>query len=201
MRVSLKNTRRIVCSIKHTYRDDFVFIHINKTGGSSVEKALRIPFEHKTALEKIQEIGQDAWDGKLTFTIVRNPWDKVVSHYHHRVKKNRTNLRDKPIDFVEWVKRAYGNQDAFYYNNEKMFMPQIDWIADTSGRILVDEIIYFENLDAEFRNILQKIGRTASLPHKKQSNRGNYRDYYDQKAREIVRHWFERDIDRFGYQF
>jgi len=44
-----KKIRLYVHSIKHNIIDDFVFIHINKAGGSSIEKALAIPFEHKTA--------------------------------------------------------------------------------------------------------------------------------------------------------
>lgn len=201
MKKILKKIKQKAHSTKHRYLDRFVFIHINKTGGSSVEKALRIPFEHKTAIEKIEEIGRDNWDKKLTFTIVRNPWDKVVSHYHYRVDTNQTNLRDKPIEFGEWVKRAYGDQDTFYYNNPRMFMPQIDWIADENGKILVDKIIHFENLNAEFGEVLQKLARNTTLPHVKKSGHQHYREYYDQETIEIVRNWFERDIERFGYQF
>ena len=188
-------------SIKYRSYDKFIFIHINKTGGSSVEKALNLPHKHETALEKIAEIGRDSWDKRLTFTIVRNPWDRVVSHYFYRVKTNQTGLRDKPIEFKEWVKRTYGNQDAFYYDQPKMFMPQIKWIADENDRIIVDEIVHFENLNSEFNNVLEKIGRNATLPHLKKSSRGNYREYYDQEIIEIVRNWFEQDIERFGYSF
>jgi len=39
--------------------DGFLFIHINKTGGSSIEQALKIPQEHATAAEKIAELGGD----------------------------------------------------------------------------------------------------------------------------------------------
>jgi len=187
--------------MKHIHLDRFVFIHINKTGGSSVEKALNVPLEHKTAIEKIDEIGQKYWDRKFTFTVIRNPWDKVVSHYHYRVKTNQTDLRDNPIEFKEWLKRTYGNQDAFYYDNPKMFMPQTNWITDNNGNILVDEIIHFENLESEFNKILEKLGKNRTLPHVKKSNRGNYRDYYDEETIAIVRNWFERDIKRFGYQF
>jgi hypothetical protein len=186
---------------KHRHLDRLIFIHINKTGGSSVEKALNIPLEHKTALDKIEEIGIDKWEKRLTFTVVRNPWDKVVSHYHYRVKTNQTNLRDKPIGFKEWVKRTYGDQDAFYYNNPRMFMPQVDWIEDKDGNLLVDEIIHFENIDSEFNDVLQKIGRNIILPHVKKSNRGNYQEYYDKESIEIVENWFKQDIKRFNYQF
>ncbi len=201
MKRILVRAKRVIRSMKHSYLDRFIFIHINKTGGSSVEKALNIPFEHKTALEKIEEIGQKNWDRKFTFTVIRNPWDKVVSHYHYRVETNKTNLRNNPIEFKEWVKRTYGNQDDFYYNNPKMFMPQTNWIMDNNGNILVDEIIHFENLESEFNKILEKLGKNTTLPHVKKSNRENYRKYYDEETIEIVRNWFERDIERFDYQF
>lgn len=201
MKSILRRAKRIIHSTRNSYLDRFVFIHINKTGGSSIEKALKIPLEHKTALEKIEKIGQKNWDRKLTFTVVRNPWDKVVSHYHYRVKKNKTDLRENPIEFRDWVKRSYVSQDPFYYDKPKMFMPQINWIADKDGNVLVDEIVHFENLEGEFYDVLQKLGRKVTLPHVKRSNRGNYREYYDEETIEIIRNLFERDIERFSYQF
>ena len=78
--------------LRYRYLDPFVFIHINKTGGTSVSKALNIPLEHKTAIQFIDEMGQAAWDRKLSFVTVRNPWDKVVSHYHHRLQSDHTDL-------------------------------------------------------------------------------------------------------------
>ena len=137
---------RAVLSAKYRHLDGFVFIHINKTAGTSIKKALWIPFEHKTALEKIEELGRERWDQRLTFTAVRNPWDKVVSHYHYRVKTNQTELGTNTIPFPEWVKRTYGEQDPFYLDQHKMFMPQVDWISDENGEILVDESVHFEYL-------------------------------------------------------
>ena len=187
--------------LKYHNFDRFIFIHINKTGGSSIEKALNIPSDHKTALEKAEEIGHKAWNKKFTFTVIRNPWDKVVSQYYYRLKTNQTDLQKNSIGFREWVIRAYGDQDVHYYDIPKMFMPQIDWITDENGNILVDEIIRFENLESEFNDVLEKLGKNVILPHVKKSNRGNYREYYDAGTIEIVRNWFQRDIERFGYQF
>ena len=51
---------------------EFVFIHINKTGGS-IELALGCPPEHKTAVVKRKELGKDAWKKLFSFTSVRNP--------------------------------------------------------------------------------------------------------------------------------
>ena len=79
---------------------------------------------------------------------------------------------------------------------------QTDWISDKNGNILVDEIIHFENLESEFNTILEKIGKKdITLPHEKKSSRGDYRDYYDKETITIVRDWFARDIEIFGYAF
>jgi hypothetical protein len=201
MRNRLGRIKLSLRSLKYHYFDGFVFIHINKTGGSSIEKALNIPFEHKTAREKIQEMGQSRWNKKFSFAVVRNPWDKVVSHYHYRVKTNQTKLRENSIEFTEWVKRSYGVQDEYYYDIPKMFMPQVEWIVDNQGKIVVDKIMHFENLENEFNEVLEILGKKAALPHEKKSNRLNYREYYNNETIEIIRKWFQQDIDIFGYEY
>lgn len=183
------------------YFGNVVFIHINKTGGRSIEKALNLPFQHKTALEKIGEIGQQRWDQVYKFTSVRNPWDKVISHFRYRVETNWIDLKTKPIKFKEWVKLAYEDKDPFYYDIPKMFMPQLDWITDHKGKILVDFICRFENLDDDFSFVCEKLGKNVALPHINSSKHGNYREYYDDDTIEIIAKSFSRDIEKFGYKF
>ena len=66
----LNRLRASVGNLRHRYVDDFIFIHINKTGGSSIEHALGIPFGHRTALEVIGDVGEALWREKLTFCFV-----------------------------------------------------------------------------------------------------------------------------------
>lgn len=201
MSKAIRRLKQKIKSLRYRYVDEFVFIHINKTGGSSIAEALGIPFEHKTVKEKIGELGQRKWDKKYTFTVIRNPWDKVVSHYHFRVQTNQTRLGDISLDFNEWVKRSYGGQDTFYYDNPKMFMPQMNWITDGDDQILVDEIIHFENFSAEFHELAKRLGKEVNLPHMKSSKRDSYQSYYDEDTIDLIGNWFARDIQRFGYRF
>ena len=67
----------------------FIFIHINKTAGTSIGNAIGLPIKHhRTAREVIAAIGKDKWNTAYKFTLVRNPWDEVVSHYEYRRKRN-----------------------------------------------------------------------------------------------------------------
>jgi chondroitin 4-sulfotransferase 11 len=182
-------------------RAPFVFVHINKTGGSSVEKALGLPFQHRTALEIRADLGQRLWDERFKFTVIRNPWDKVASHYHYRVKTNQTGLGDHPIPFTEWVRRAYGDREPRYHDQPKMFMPQVDWICDESGTVIVDFIGRFERLNDDFHTACQHIGRRAELPHLKKSQNRDYRREYDTASVDIVAERFAGDVSEFGYSF
>jgi hypothetical protein len=177
------------------------FVHINKTGGSSIEVALELPMEHKTAQQKIKEVGWDAWRSAFTFSVVRNPWDKVVSHYCFRVATNQTGLGDGHLSFGDWVRKCYHDQHPRYFDKPMMFMPQLDWLTDQDGQVLVDFIARYERLSADMELVQERIGRQFVLGHYNKTLRQPYRNYYDDDTRSVVQDWFARDIEAFGYAF
>jgi chondroitin 4-sulfotransferase 11 len=180
---------------------DCSFIHINKTGGSSIEKALNLPSEHFTALEKVAQYGRAEWDRRFTFTFVRNPWEKVLSHYHFRVMTNQTGLKSKTIPFRDWVLESYGARNPHYYDKPKMFMPQTSWLCDQQGSLLVDFVGRFENLAGDFRVVCERLGVRAELPHYKISNRPPYQSAYDAETQGLIAEFFSEDVKAFGYAF
>jgi len=187
--------------IQERFFQDYIFIHINKTGGTSIEKALRLPLQHKTALNKKKYLGENLWKKKFSFAFVRNPWDKVVSHYTYRLRTNQMDILEKKVDFYNWVRLTYLEKDKKYYDNPKMFMPQLDWISDENGKILVNYVGKFENFESDFNEICSHINIFVSLPHLKKSNRTHYKDYYNSETAEIVGEFFKDDIQYFNYQF
>jgi len=188
-------------TLRERHLRPYVFIHINKTGGSSIEKALGAGLDHSTALEKYRQLGATAWKRKYVFTMVRNPWDKVVSHYHYRVRTNQTGLGDKNVPFDEWLQRCYVEHDPQYYDQPRMFMPQRQWLVDERGELLVDFIGRFENLHEDFGKICQQLSVKAELGHAKPSERGSYRDYYSRESEELIGEIFAEDLALFGYSF
>jgi len=181
----------------------FIFIHINKTAGTSIGKAVGLPLKHHlTAAEVIARIGKDKWMTAYKFTFVRNPWDKVVSHYEYRRKKNKTEIASRNIPFTEWVKLTYGiDKDPFYYNNPRSFQPQVEWLKDDEGVISIDFIGKFESINTDFDLIKNIIGIDQSLPHLNASKRARYQSYYNDETKGIVADWFHEDIREFGYTF
>ena len=189
---------------RHDRNGDFIFIHINKTAGSSVVDALGVPLEHRTAQEKIDQLGREIWDNRLTFAVIRNPYDRAVSHYLHRRRTVRGGLSpESEVTFTEWLTDVHIKRDPEIRNHERMFIPQYYWIHDkASGECLVDSILRFEELSTGFAQICSQLGRhDAVLPHHKRSSRSRYQDYYDDAAREIVAKAYELDISTFGYTY
>ena len=187
---------------------ELFFDHINKTAGSSVEEGVGLKFQHKTAPELRQEVGQDRWNAGFSFSFVRNPWDRVVSLYHWRVKTNQTQLAERPVPFSDWVVRSFGEQNPAYYDKPRMFMQQIDWLTDFEpgrrGEILVDFVGRYENLELHYDHIISasKSNQAKPLPHMKPSERNkNYVPYYAPQTAEIIADWFADDIREFGYVF
>lgn len=197
-----KLLRRKPNPIRQGKNGPFVFIHINKTAGTSIGNAIGLPVKnHLTAKEVIARIGQNKWNSVYKFTFVRNPWDKAVSLYEYRRKKDRTKIATRGILFSDWVKITYGEEKDFSYYNVKAFQPQVEWLKDNQGNIAMDFVGKFESISEDFKQIAKAIGSDAELPHLNASKRVGYQSYYDNETRDIIAHWFREDIELFGYEF
>ena len=180
----------------------FIFIHINKTAGTSIGKAIGLPIkDHLTAKEVIAKVGQSKWNEAYKFTLVRNPWDKAVSLYEYRRKKGRTDIAARGIPFSDWVKMTYGENKNYDYYNARAFQPQVDWLKDNEGKISMNFVGKFESINEDFNHIKSVIGLDAELPYLNASKRVGYQSYHDDETRDIVARWFHEDIDLFDYKF
>lgn len=189
--------------VRESESGTFIFIHINKTGGTSVAEAIGLPEkQHLTVQEVIEQVGRAAWDASYTFAFVRNPWDRVVSHYKYRVQTRQTGLGSSPLDFSTWLARTYGaEQDPFYYDKPRMFQPQLEWLKDDRGALSIDRIGRFESLVEDFDEIRMVLGLERPLKHLNPTAPSDYRAFYDDTSRKTVARWFADDIDAFDYSF
>ena len=181
---------------------NFIFIHINKTGGTSVGKRIGLPKKrHLTVREVIDAVGEQAFYQAFVFTVVRNPWSKVVSHYNYRSRRNKVML-DHPISFRDWIHCCYGeNKDDRYYDTPIKFAPQCDWLRDYNEQIPEIHILKQESLERDFRKVAEVIGVNPVLPHLNRTKTTHYSTFYDEETRNIIGESFKEDIERFGYQF
>ena len=201
-----------------SHKHKFIFVHINKTGGTSLELILR----------KLSALYVGKWDNKLyaknwdgkhnliekyrklakkeigfknyfKFTIVRNPWDRLLSNYFYR-KYIKYDGFIQDMSFKEWVVNSKTGDYSF--ENSLSKHEQFDWITDNHKEVLVDFIGRFENLQEDFDIICDKIGiPRQELPHKNKSKHKHYTEYYNDETRSIVAEKYAKDIEYFGYKF
>ncbi len=110
-------------------------------------------------------------------------------------------MADNNISFKDWVSLTYRDKHPEYLDNQILFMQQIEWITDTDGTILVNFIGRFENLEADFKTVCEKINIPYSLPHLNSTEHEHYKSYYDNQSRFIIANYFKDDIRIFKYTF
>jgi hypothetical protein len=212
-------------------RHRILFVHIAKTGGSSIRAALArlhwtdpyaIPIHlvngltrvlryrtgakfprHAKAIAAYECIGEPFWSQLFKFTFVRNPWDLQVSSWHH-LRRVPTAPTDQFATFEEFLRHKFAPGHPFQYYFEISAQLQSHYILDHSGRILVDFVGRYERLQADFEEACRLGGvPQIRLPHKRHSveRKRDYRSYYDDVTAELVSRHYAQDIELFGYAF
>ena len=191
--------------ISHKYK--FIFIHIPKTAGMSIDKKFtntrgicyKTDYEglwHYTTEEIIEKFGDGVWDEYTSFTVVRNPWDRMVSEYSWQRQQNWGN---RDISFFDFCKCNYD----WYPEKEKLHLKtQFSFCIDSAKTFRIGNLVKFENLQEGLNIVCDKIG----IPHQKlrhinKSKHKHYTEYYDDENRQIVAEKFAKDIEYFGYKF
>jgi hypothetical protein len=127
------------------------------------------------------------------FACVRNPFEKVYSHYiFKRINRKKECYEN---DFNEWVEKY-----AFNDFTGNIFKAQLDFLY-IDNLIAVDEILRYENLEEGLRMIWQKLNIKQNTPRLFPSCAEDYRNKYSTKSIEIVEKVFEKDLKYFGYKY
>lgn len=209
---------------------NFLFVHIAKTGGTSVRAALaplrwrdplyihqfitsrlshmtghriasKLP-RHAKIITAKEMLPRELFDKLFKFAFVRNPWDLQVSSWHH-LRRERPHLVQHLPDFSSFIRWKLNKDRPYQYHIDTSIELQTDYLKDLDGTILVDFIGRYENLPTDYEEVCRRIGINApSLPHKRQANdRTDYRTYYDEDTARLIADYFKPDIDVLEYSF
>ncbi len=214
--------------LSHKY--NFLFVHIAKTGGTSVRDSLQkfrwhdpyylpqfiaskmsgltrhelgIKFPRHSKIVAAKEmLPHEFFDNLFKFAFVRNPWDLQVSSFHH-IKRERPAFLNGHTGFADFMKYKFDPERPYQFHVDTSIELQSDYLIDLHGNIVVNFIGHYENLQQDFNHACEAIGiKPFQLPHKrKATNRDNYRKYYTDEITELVAKHFSRDIEILNYQF
>jgi len=183
--------------ISHTH--NFLFVHIAKTGGTSVRTALRryrwsgryapallvtslisqttrprhrlgVKFpRHAKAVAAQEMLPGEIFDGLFKFVFVRNPWDLQVSSFHH-IRREKPEVLGAVKTFREFVDLKFDPDRPYDFMLDISRELQSDYLVDLHGRTLVDFIGRYENLADDFATACRRIGiAQPPLPHERRA--------------------------------
>jgi len=212
-------------------RHRFLFVHIAKTGGTSVRAALqrgrwadpwywpmflcsrlshlsghrigtKLP-RHAKVIAAKELLPRAYFEGLFKFAFVRNPWDLQVSSFHH-IRRERPHYLGGRKDFASFLHWKLDPDRPYQFHVDTSIELQTDYLIDLHGNIVVDFIGRYERLHDDFAEACHRIGiPPPALPHRRQARdrSRDYRRYYDDETAELVAQHFRRDIELLGYRF
>ncbi|PIW37308.1 MAG: hypothetical protein COW24_00825 [Candidatus Kerfeldbacteria bacterium CG15_BIG_FIL_POST_REV_8_21_14_020_45_12] len=183
-------------------------------------------FNHLRPSRVRQKVGQSAWDSYFKFSIVRNPWDMVVSRYfwnqkapvvRKSPKQILAELRRDPLNIDKYGKLFFAIDRSLRGKN---LAPEADFATfvkklphnisntkyyfDWRGNPINDFVIRYEKLNEDYEQLCKKIGVPFEpLPQLKTKTRGarDYRELYTPELRDHIGKLFAKEIAFFGYTF
>nr|WP_309501538.1 sulfotransferase family 2 domain-containing protein [uncultured Roseovarius sp.] len=207
---------------------NYIFVHIPKTGGTAMALALegramkddiligdtpkalrrrgRVKgvtaagrlWKHSTLadIDGLVDMAQIA--DAFTFTLVRNPWDRMVSYYHWlRVQRfdHPAVTLAQSLDFSAFLRHPQ-TVAAFRAS------PYGHYMTDAEGREQCRSYIRIEHLEADAAALWAHLGFSLQLGRANPSDRDpDYRRYYTDRDAVHLSDICAADIARFDYEF
>ena len=201
-----------------------IFIHNPKCAGTSIETALNMKSKnnhgHTLEMEYLygidinnivlqslcfkfykNYINEDVINKCFIFSVVRNPYDRVLSDYHwdNRNCKNSHDFLLLIQDTLE--KESDLSMMKFDIKTHKNhFLPQHKYLDDSIYNKKINRILKFENLNIDFNNYIDS---KITIPISNKSNNSNisWEEYYCDKPEciKIVNNIYSKDFELYNY--
>lgn len=151
-------------------------------------------YNHISASEIKNLIGDQAWHESIKVTIVRNPYDRLISQFFYDTRKSKTK-----IDFEDWCRN---NPKTIAINNQQYLI---------EGKNIIDFYIRYENLEDDIKSLEEKVPKLSGLWEifKTINAKGNIRPRtatpkeifsHHPKAKAVVEFFCDYEIEKFNYQ-
>jgi len=147
-------------------------------------------YEHMPATRVRELVGESIWNSYYKFCFERNPWDKVVSYYHWKIRGQGKKL--PPFeDYVLSKSHRLPADAGLYFEGETCLM---------------DDVFDFREFQASFNAVCHRLGIpfAGDMPRETtglNSSKRDFRDFYIPATREKVAELYQREITLMNYQF
>lgn len=179
----------------HAEHPKFVFIHMEKCGGSSITKTLaehlgksrdelrpqKYKFISSASIPRLLGKQQKEF---YVFSFIRNPLDRVVSYFHYlkQIRKPPHRLPEM-LSFEDWVKSG-GFKGLRRYSDQLKPFSNVDFVGT------------LEFVERDWQKVCDDMNIfDCHLMHDKKSNHDTYMKYYNEELLRLVNMYFAEDFD------
>ncbi len=188
-------------------RRKIIFIHIPRTGGTSIAKSIfGRRCGHFYASEIAEKLGSEVFNNFVSFTITRNPYDRLISAYEFLKQGGG---KDGGVRFEEEFNLpAFNNFNSFvkdwliYQNGENinlLFRPQYLFIYNHNGISLVKNIFKLEEPIALAGFLETSNFGSYTEERLNYSKRDTLENYYSPEMRDLVYEFYKIDFHLLNY--
>lgn len=195
------------------HSNKLIFLHIPKTGGTSIENMLcpkpLNPFvfnkywmfglvdnqySQHFNYTNIQKYCNTDISDYFIFAVVRNTWDRLVSAYKYLYEN---------LDFEKFITNKCIALQQKRLTQTDHFNTQMAFIKNEAGKIVPDFIGRFENLQTDFDYMcdINHLKKKKLYTINKSNNKKHYSLYYTDKTRDLVNETYREEIEFFDFKF
>jgi hypothetical protein len=206
-----------------SHKNKFIVLNIPKTGCNSRtftfqklgvidvygDGAIRTStYLHSTLREIVHYHFQtDVYFSYYKWAMVRNPWRRYISILEYNLGVISDKSHPDHAGMINWWNKCNTNE----YNALKNIIlyhgkPQIEFLVNDTGDIVVDHIARFENINLEHDMFCKKVNiqPTPTLKHTNKSPnvcKKGYKEFYTQELVDLVADRESEIINITGYQY
>jgi len=146
------------------------------------------------------------------FSVVRNPYDWVVSEYHYFAQTPDEGVLYELFSsfkdfehFISYIRLQEVPSDDVYGGSRRQdgtlsYAPQRNFMYDHANVRMVDFVIRFEHLQNDFDIVCDEIGiPRIFLGHQNRSIHEERGEYYNTGLKDVVNDLFKKDFETFSY--
>lgn len=176
-----------------------------------------------------KKVGEEVWNSYTKITIVRNPWDRLVSQFlwakgrgmksrkHSRIKiltrwgKEIFSSKENVLYFTKRLyrrvvlqKKAQGSYEEFVHNVKPKY-DNTPFYFTKNGEEVADVYLRYEHLQEDYNTLCEQMGwEQADLPRlktKTRTKKQHYSTFYTPQLVELVSERYYKQITHFSYSF
>jgi len=195
---------------------ELIFIHVPKSAGTSVKNTLRqnlieenysnIANDDHQSYSQIIKINSKIISNRISFALVRNPYERFVSIYRFvnrpfKLNKWFGNKASEVAVKIDTFEKFIDNfiMPKWVWKGHNQFTPQYQWTAG------VDKVFKLNEKEV-LNNFLKNFGINKEIGHFNRQkvysgHKEMYKDFYNENTKKIIKRYFEIDLDYFKFIF